>query len=230
MTILSDLWLHEELVLLAIQPRKGTIPLGTPLQHPMAGAGLSEMLLAGRIRLDKVKRSQRVIIVQTSLLGEPLLDEWFERIRTARKPASPETWVARLASARRMTRRMIERLWFQGIVRREERSALWLFTRYVHPVVNVQARDAVIERLRICLNGTCEPPARDAFLLGLAKHANLLRAVLNNSEVKMHRQRIKLLVKSHPILAAVGSAAASRHAGLVILGLLAPLASVLASV
>jgi hypothetical protein len=227
-TILSDLWLHEELVLLAIQPHKGTIPLGTPLQHPMAGAGLSEMLLAGRIRLDKVKRSQRVIIVQTSLLGEPLLDEWFERIRTARKPASPETWVAQLASARRMTRRMIERLWFQGIVRREERSVLWLFTRYVHPVINVQARDAVIERMRICLNGACEPPARDAFLLGLAKHANLLRTIFSALELKRQRQRIKSLIKSHPILAAVGNAAASRHEGAAIIGTLTPLLSVLA--
>jgi hypothetical protein len=214
------LWLHEELVLLSIHPQKGLISMGTQLAHTAAGAGLTEMLLNGRVRLEKVKRSQRVIVVRTSMLGEPILDEWFERIRSSRKVRSPEEWLSRMLGVRSVPQRLTERLWFKSIVRREERTVLLFFKRFVHPLVNHRTRDNIVERMRNCLNSNCQPPARDAMLLGLAQQSNLLRTIFSSTELKAKRTQLKELVKAHPILTAVRGAAASHAAGALVFLLL----------
>ena len=67
----KDLYLHEEIMLLALKDEKGTISSGT-YQHAMGGAILAELLLRKHIAVDESKKNKKLVDVLISLRQRPI--------------------------------------------------------------------------------------------------------------------------------------------------------------
>ena len=94
----DSLFLHEELLLLALRDDAGTIESGAWYKTAMGGAALAELLIAERIRIDKSTKNGLVDTVSGKRLGDPYLDECLNKIRSAKRRASASTWVQRFAN------------------------------------------------------------------------------------------------------------------------------------
>ena len=88
------LTMPERLLLISIDHRGRPRDPRSTLGHALAGAALTELLLAGRLRYD----DGRVVAATAGPTGEPLLDEVVTEIRGEERPRTLKWWVQRLAS------------------------------------------------------------------------------------------------------------------------------------
>ncbi len=69
MTIQTNLFLHEELMLLALRDEEGTIASGTMYKYAIGAAVLSELLLNKRIAVEESKKKKLVNLVSSQPFG-----------------------------------------------------------------------------------------------------------------------------------------------------------------
>ena len=96
----KPLFLYEEIMLLALRDEQGTIATGFP-EQVIAGAILAELLLEGRIAVEDT-RKKLVNLQDSKPTGDPIIDECLEKMSTAKRRASLQTWVSRLASTKNL--------------------------------------------------------------------------------------------------------------------------------
>ena len=124
----DSLRIHEEFMLLC-RNEDGRIVGNAHHIYATAVGILAELLLHNRIALEPGRWKTTVRLTDSRLLGDPLIDESLERIRSAKRPAALTTWIGRIAGTRKLTPRVTERLYFSGLIRREERPFLVFFKR-----------------------------------------------------------------------------------------------------
>jgi hypothetical protein len=192
MASLDDLYLHEQLLLLALHDDKGTMQ-GASFEVGAAGAVLAELLLGCHIGVEQVKKKRMVKVRDASLPGDPLLDEVLQRIRTAKRSEQVTTWVARIAGTKRMRHRIAERLRMRGILGKREGRVLLVFSRDLYPTTDPAPERELVERIRRAVLADGEVPARTAIMLTLAQQLSMLGPVLTRAELKQRKQRLKQL-------------------------------------
>lgn len=191
-----ELPLHEEILLLALKDEKGTTAVGSMYAYALGGAILAELLLRERVALERVKKSDLVVVTQPTQTGEAVLDEALERIRTGRRRAAAKTWVARLAQTRGLRVRVAERLRQKGILKVAEDRVLLVFTRKVYPALDPGPERRIVERLRSVILSDDDPSdARTALLASLAAAASLLDGVVDKGERRERKARLKQLAR-----------------------------------
>ena len=108
MAVETNLYLHEELMLLALRDEKGTIAAdGTAFIYTVGAALMSELLLSGHITLDEVKKHKKMIVLgrRPARTHDPVLDECIEKLKTAKRRGSIQTWVTRFAGLKKLNHR-----------------------------------------------------------------------------------------------------------------------------
>ena len=191
MTIQSPLFLHEEVMLLALRDEEGTIASGTMYQYAIGAAILAELLLNRRIVIDE-SRKKLVNLISSTPLGEPLIDQCLEKIGNAKRRASLQTWVSRFTGAKNLKHRVAQQLCDRGILRATEESILLLFTRKVYPELNPIPEKKLVERLRQAIfTDTRDLDPRTIVLVSLADSTGLLKIVFDKKELKGRKARIK---------------------------------------
>lgn len=194
MTTQRHFYLHEEILLLALRDEQGTIAPGTMYQYAIGGAVLAELLLSKRISVEDTKK-KLVNVVDTEPVGEPLIDECLEKIGCAKRRASLQTWVSRIAGFKNLKHRVAQRLCHKGILRADEDKILLLFTRRIYPEVDPAPERRLIERLRRAIfTETMDVEPRTVVLVSLANSANLLRVVFDKKKLKNYKKRIEQIV------------------------------------
>jgi Golgi phosphoprotein 3 len=187
------LFLHEEIMLLSLRDRQGTIDPASHYTFAIGGAVIAELLLAERIRVDRPKKNKKIVqLVDARPLGDPLLDECLERIRTAKRRGSVQSWVSRFARVRKLKHRVAQELCRRGILRADEDKVLLLFTRKIYPEVDPAPEREVLERLRRAIfteSSRIDP--RTAVLVSLAHGSGLLKVVFGKKELKSRKERIE---------------------------------------
>lgn len=187
------LCLHEEILLLALRDKKGTIAQGPMYQHAMAGAILAELLLAKRIEVEEGKKKV-VNLISDKPLDEPVIDECLEKIVTAKRRAAAQTWVSRFANIKQFKHRVAKGLCDRGILRADEDTVLLIFSRKVYPEINPEPERKLIERLRKAIfTSTREVDPRTVLLLSLADGVGLLKIPFDKKELKRRKGRIERL-------------------------------------
>ena len=187
------LCLHEEILLLALRDKKGTIVQGPMYQHAMAGAILAELLLAKRIEVEEGKK-KLVNLISDKPLDEPVIDECLEKIATATRRAVAQTWVSRFAHIKQFKHRVARGLCDRGILRADEDTVLMIFRRKVYPEINPEPERKLIERLRKAIfTSTREVDPRTVLLLSLADGVGLLKIPFDKKELKRRKGRIERL-------------------------------------
>ena len=193
MTNLKPLFLYEEIILLALRNKQGTVTTDH-LEHVIAGAVLAELLLDRRITINDT-RKQLVDIQNTLPTGDPIIDECMERMKAGKKRASLRIWISRLASIKKLRHKVAEQLCNRGILRADEDKILHIFTRRIYPEIDPVPEEKIIERLHAAIftdSAKIEP--RTVVLISLANGADLLSNNFGRKEIKNRKKRIEQII------------------------------------
>ncbi len=189
----KPLFLHEEIMLLALHNDKGTIATNYP-EYAVAGAVLAELLLDRRISVDGT-RKQLVGLQNTNPTGEPIIDACLAKMRTARRRTSLKNWVSRLGDIKKLKHRVAQQLCKRGILRASEDAVLFIFTRKVYPEINAAPEREIVERIRAAIftdDDSLDP--RTVILISLANGADLLSKMFGRKQIRARKRRIKQIV------------------------------------
>ena len=189
----NSLFLHEEIMLLALHNEKGTIATSYP-GYVIAGAVLAELLLDGRISVDST-RKQSVQLRNTNPTGEPIIDACLTKMRMAKRRASLKSWVSRLGNIKNLKHRVAQQLCKRGILRASEDALLFAFTRKVYPEINSAPEREIVERMRTAIftdDNSLDP--RTVVLISLASGVDLLGKTFGRKEIRGRKKRIKQIV------------------------------------
>lgn len=191
----DSLYLHEEILLLSLRDDKGTIAAGSMYQYAIGGAVLAELLLDGRVRIETVKKKPMVTLVDPTTIGDPIIDECLEKVRTSKRRAAAQTWVSRFAGLKQLKHRVAEGLCDRGILREEDAKVLLVFTRKTYPELNPAPERELVERLRQAIfTDTDDIEPRTVVVASLANSAGVLTAVFDKKELKGRKDRIEKIV------------------------------------
>jgi hypothetical protein len=213
----TSLFLHEEVMLLALRDQKGTVYAGSMYQFAIGGAVISELLLNNRLSIEERRFRKLVDVVNASPLGDPLLDETLQKIRLAKRRASLENWVSRIANIRKLKHRVVERLCWRGILREDVGKVLLIFKRKIYPELNPAPERAMLSRLENAIfTDTSDIDPRTIVLLSLAHSSDLLKMSFDKKHLKERKKRIKQLISGEIVGAATREAIAAMQAGMTV--------------
>lgn len=188
----KPLYLHQELMLLAIRDDNGTFSSGMFL-YSVGGAMVSELLMQQRIVAGTDKK-QFVGVIDKSPTGDALLDELLKKILESRKPKNLQHWVFAAANMPKLKHRVASTLCDLGILRHDEKKVLWLFTKQVYPELDGSYEDAIRNRMaKVMFDETVKPDGRTAVLIALASHGGLLKGNFVPQELRQRKDRVKQL-------------------------------------
>jgi Golgi phosphoprotein 3 len=191
----NTLFLHEEILLLALRDEEGTIASGTMYQYAIGAALLAELLLSKRIEVEPSSKKKLVNFVNSNPLGEPLIDECLEKVNNAKRRAVLQTWVSRFAGIKNLKHRVAHQLCRRGILRADEDKVLLLFTRKIYPEVNPGPERELIRRLEYAIfTESSDIDPRTVVLLSLANCTGLLKVVFDKKKLKGRKARIEQIV------------------------------------
>lgn len=193
------LFLHEEILLLALRDREGTVAVGSMLSYAMGGGILAELLLKGRIEVED-GRKKLVNLLSDKPFGCEVLDESIDRIATAKRRATAQHWVSRFANFKKLRNRVAMDLCDLRILREDEDRVLLIFKRNIYPEINPRPERKMIERLRKAIfTTTRDIDPRTVVLLSLADGADLLKIPFEKKELKGRKKRIEKLTNGELI-------------------------------
>jgi Golgi phosphoprotein 3 len=193
MTSPKPLFLYEEIMLLALRNEKGTIATCFS-EYAVAGAILAELSLERRISFETTGR-QWVELADGSPMGDPLIDECLLKLAAAKRRASLQTWVPRLAGIKDLKHKVARQLCDRGILRAEKNKVLFVFTRKDYPEVNPVPEKMIVDRVRAAVfsDGARLDP-RTVVLISLAHSAGLLSETFGRKAVRARKNRIEQIV------------------------------------
>ena len=217
------LYFHEEVLLLALKDEQGTIVSGSNYTFAMAAALLAELLLRKRIAVDDSKKRKLVDCVDPTPVGDPLVDKALERIRTAKRRASMQTWVGRLSNRDNLKHGTARRLCAKGILRADEDKVLLLFKRRIYPESDPAAERELTARLERAIFGDSrEVDPRTVVLLSLADAAGLLAHAFDKKELKRRKMRIEQVVNGEMTGKAAKEAIEAMQAAVIVAACIVP--------
>jgi len=191
----DSLYLHEEIMLLALRDKEGTVCSGTMYNFAIGGAVLAELLMEKRIDLEAVKKKKLARVLNPGPLGDPLIDECLSKIGRAKKRAGLQDWVSSFAQVKNLKHRVAQQLARRSILRIDEDKVLGIFSRKIYPEIDPKPEREVIERLRQAIFGdSAEIDPRTVVLLSLAASADLLKLVFDKKQLKSRKARIQQIV------------------------------------
>ena len=190
----DSLYLHEEIMLLALRDKEGTVSSGTMYNFAIGGAVLAELLMEKRIDVEAVKK-KLARVLSPAPLGDPLIDECLSKIAGSKKRADLQHWVSSFAQVKNLKHRVAQQLARRSILRIDEDKVLGIFSRKIYPEIDPKPEREVIERLRQAIFGdSAEIDPRTVVLLSLAASADLLKLVFDKKQLKSRKARIQQIV------------------------------------
>lgn len=197
----AELYLHEEILLIALRDEKGTLESAAAMSHTyaMAGAMMAELLLAGRISVEEGKK-KLVNVLGREPIGDPLIDECLKMMAGAKRRRKLNDWVGKFAQMSKLRHRAAEGLCERGVLKASEDKVLFIFTRKLYPTRDAGPEQRMLARLRdaIFADRTKLDP-RTTVLLALASGADLLKIPFDKKALKQRKARIEKIVSGDMI-------------------------------
>lgn len=196
--------LAEELLLLALHDEKGKIvsAASMSLLYGLAGALLLELSLRDRITIE----NKKLILRDDKLTGDEIIDEAIVKIRQSKKPHKPDHWVSKLSGMKNMKDRLLDRLVYQGILRKEEKKVLWVFPSKQYPTVNGKPERDARALIRAALLDGAPPDERTKTIVSLVVACDLINEIFPKGERRRAKKRAKEIAASDPFGKAVSDA------------------------
>jgi hypothetical protein len=186
-----DLRLHEQVMLIALSDRHGTIE-SAAMHYPfaLAGAVLAELILAHRILLTADKKPV-VEVVSSAPLNDPVLDHCLERIEKSKRRHQALTWVTTFAHLSTIRKQTLLSLCDHGIIKEDPRTVLLFFTRRLYPEIDPRPERQMADEIRrvvLADKGLVKP--RTGLLIALANAVQMLPVYFDRKQLKERQQRI----------------------------------------
>ncbi len=201
----ANLALYEEILLLALDDRKGTSALGSMHDHAMGGAILAELLLAGALFMDDEKK-KLVTAVPHAEHDDPLLQECLAKVQAAKRRRKAADWVMKFAGLKSLKNRVARGLVLKGVLKEERDKVLGIFPRTTFPERNPGPERALIARLRSAVLTDDEVDERTLVVAVIARAAGLLERAVPKKELKPRKARLKAMAEGHVAGKATGEA------------------------
>ena len=183
------------------------------LRYALAGAVLTDLAMENRIDTDP----QRLVVVDSTPVGDSLLDPTLARIAQATEPGDARHWVERTAQhAVKLRQQVLDRLVARGILQRRDDRFLWVFRARRYPVVDGKAEREVKLRIMAVLFSDEIPDPRDIVIICLADACGIFKELLSRRELEHTRARIEQVRKLDLIGQAVSHAVWDIEASLVL--------------
>jgi len=192
----APLFLHEELLLLALKDEQGTIEFGADYGNAIGGAALAQLLMEDRVRLEGPKKNAKVRSVSAKPLKDAYLDDCSVAVRTSKRLRPAQEWVRRFASTKNLKHRVAESLCDKGVLRAEHDKVLGIFSRKIYPEADGRAEEEIVERLRAAIFSEAqEVDTRTTVLIALANATGLLKLAFGKKELARRKARIERIVE-----------------------------------
>jgi hypothetical protein len=187
--------LAEELLLLAYDDGGRIQAGGAALDVGLAGGLLLELILAGRIDMDR----GRVVVVDPAATGDPVVDHALAGMTADDRARTPQDWVGRLG--RDVREQVLGDLVSQNILRRERDKVLWVFPRTRYPSTTGEVPSAEADartRLARAVDGTGAVEPRTAALCSLVRALRLEGTALTDRHRRRRhlRDRLRTVVQN----------------------------------
>ncbi len=192
----NSLYLHEEIMLLALRDREGTVFSGTHVQLRDRG-GRPGRAPDGEADRRRSRQERRIRQGPEPGAGRRPPDRRMPRPSSRGRRGATSSRPGSRSSPKRKTSNTGWRssLVRRGILRIDEDKVLGIFTRKIYPEIDPGPERELIERLRQAIFGDIgEVDPRTAVLLSLAKSADLLKLVFEKKQLKGRKARIEQVV------------------------------------
>ncbi len=187
------LFLHEEILLLALHDEKGTSSSGGFFTSAMGGAILSELVLRKAISISEDKH-KKVQLQDCAFTGDVIIDECLTMIKNEKKEKKATHWVSKFSSLKDLKNRTARGLVAQGILKEDQDKILGLFKRTIFPEADHGPEDELRQRLhRAIFTDSEQCEGRTVVVVALSNAAQMLNSVFDKKELKHRRDRIKQL-------------------------------------
>ena len=187
----NRLFLYQEVALLSLKDKKGTVESGAHYKAAIGAAVLAELLLSGRVEIEQEKKKQFVRVINDKSLGDPLLDECLQRIQTSKKRRQLKAWVSRFANTKNLMHRVAVDLSRLGVLRVAEDKVLLVFKRRIYPEIDPKPEREIIARLKKAIFGAGAVDPRIVSLVAIAQSTNLLKNAFEKKQLRERKERIK---------------------------------------
>ncbi len=195
MTNDNMLFLYEEIMLLALRDKEGTLESGAMYQYAVGGAILAELLLNDRIGVNESNKKKHLYVKSDISMDDPLLDECLEKIKTAKKPAGMQSWVSKFAGVKDLKHRVARQLCKLGILQADEDKVLLIFTRKIYPELNPEPERIAINRIHQAVFGDDDDiDPRTVVLVSLTNASGILQANFDKKLLKNRKDRIEQII------------------------------------
>ena len=212
-----DLHLHEQLLLLVVRDRKGTVDYRAGFYNlAMGGAILAELALAEVVRIEE---SKKAFVEAAPVTGRPrdeIMAEALDRVRNSKKRRRASAWVSTFGNLKRLRHRTAVGLCRRGILRTKESQILLVFRRKLYPTIDPGPERKLIAGMRDAVMGDGEIEPGLGVVISLAHATGSLRIHFERKELKARKARLKAITKGEVFGSAPGqpatSVAATQHA------------------
>lgn len=202
-----ELRLHEELLLMALDEKRGTIR-ATNYKYAVCAGLLAELVLEGRATLERGSKASkdRIIPADTRLLSDALLDEVLRKVHGSNKPRSPKDWVSKLSQMGGLRKRIGTALVRRGILRERNSRILLLIPWTYYPLLDPAPKRRLVERIRGAVLGDEPLDDRTAIAVAVASVTGVLKPVLGKQVIKERKDRIEQITEDQYLAAATKKA------------------------
>ena len=197
----------EEILLLALDDKKGKFVDLPPLalDQALAGAALLELAFQNRIDTDLT----HLTLVSDKATGDRMLDPILKEIVAAKDKKDAKYWVGVIsADGEKIRDAALAKLVEKGVLKKEEKKFLWVIPGRRDPMIQEQEEQEVRARIRqVVVDGTVPSP-RDVVIISLASACQLLRTVFSDADLLKYSPRIAEVAKMDLIGRAVSKSVA----------------------
>lgn len=212
----TNLFLHEEVLLLALKDKKGTIYSALNYHFILAGAILAELFLKGRIEIEKERKKSYIRLVNSKLVADPVIDDCIAKLKKAKRRQQAVTWISRFSGVKNMKNRIAKQLCRKGILKAEEDKVLLIFKRKLYPEINHKPEKEIMARLtKAIFTDTNELDTRTILLVAIGSKSNLLKTLFDNKELKHRKKRIEQICSGDVIGKATSEAIQAMQAAII---------------
>jgi hypothetical protein len=197
----------EEIVLLALDDKKGKFVDLPPLalDQALAGAALLELAFQNRIDTDLT----HLTLVSDKAIGDRMLDPILKEIVAAKDKKDAKYWVGVIsADGEKIRDAALAKLVEKGVLKKEEKKFLWVIPGRRYPMIQDQEEQEVRKRIRQVVVDGAVPSPRDVVIISLASACQLLRTVFSDADLLQYSPRIAEVAKMDLIGRAVSKSVA----------------------
>lgn len=201
--------MYEELLLLALDDRKGTTGMSSWVTTAIGGAVLAELVLLGVLHIGTDKK-KLVDAEPGAQVDDPLLSECLKLVQTAKRRKRGSDWALKFAGLKDLKNRVARGLVTKGVLNESGDKVLGLFPRVIFPARDGGPEQALIARLNeAVLTDTDRVEARTMIVAVIAQATSLLEKAVDKKQLKGRKARLKQLAEGQVVAGAAAEAVAA---------------------